>query len=168
MPYASATDLTTYFDARVIADLASDDDAPIQDPNDDSTVAKMLSAAASQINAAVMVANIYTAADLAGLTGDDREALIELNCSLAMAKLIRRRPEKFGEESYKAFVEEAEGRLEQLRNGQRLFNLAAQEAAGTPDVDGPTAHQMAHLNLITFRTRNFYPSFARRLPLGRG
>ncbi len=167
MPYATPDDLTAYFDARVIADLASDDDVPAQSVETDPNVAKALSAAASQINAAVMCGNLYTAADLAGLTGDDRESLLELNCQLAMAKLIRRRPEKFGADGYKEFVEEAEGRLEQLRKGERLFNIAAQAAAGTPVVDGPSTATMERLNLITARTRNFYPSFGRRLPLGR-
>lgn len=167
MPYAQPDDLTAYFDARVVAELASDDDMPVQSVETDPNVARALSAAASQINSAVMCGNIYSATDLAGLNGDDREALLELNCQLAMAKLIRRRPEKFGDEGYKAFVEEAEERLEQLRKGERLFNIAAQEAAGTPVVDGPTTATMDRLNLITARTHNFYPFFGRRLPLGR-
>lgn len=167
MPYATANDLTSYFDANVIADLVSDDGVPAQDVTTDPNVAKSLSAAASQINAAVMVSNLYSPADLASLTGDDREMLLELNCQLAMSKLIRRRPEKFGADGYRELVEEGEERLEQLRKGQRLFNLPAQEEAGLPEVDGPTVATVEQLNLITARTKNFYPDFGRRLPLGR-
>lgn len=167
MPYAVPTDLATFFDVTVIADLASDDGTPSADYTTDANVLAALSAASGQVNAAVMVGNIYVAADLAALVGDDLQLLKEIVCQLAMAKLIRRRPEKYGSEAYQKYVEDAESYLDRLRKGERLFNLPAQEAAGLPEVDGPTIVTVNRLNLITARTRNFYIDPGRRLPLGR-
>lgn len=168
MAYADPTDLATYFDVNVISDLASDDGTPVQDYTTDGNITAALSAASGQINAAVMVGEIYVAADLSALTGDDLQLLKEICCQLAMAKLIRRRPEKYGNESYQQYVKDAEEYLDRLRKGERLFNLAAQAGAGIPEIDGPTIVTVTNNNLITSRSRNFYIDPGRRLPLGRG
>jgi hypothetical protein len=170
VPYATPSDLTTYFDASVIADLARDDGQPAPDLSNTTTepaIINSLSAASGQINAAVLVAAIYSVTDLGNLTGDDKQLLTEICCTLAMAKLIRRRPEKYGSEAYQAFVKDSEEYLDRLRKGERLFNLPAPIDAGLPIVDGPTAVTMDRLNLITTRTKNFFPLAARRLPIGR-
>ena len=173
MPYAVPTDLTTFFDAAVIDDLAGDDGQPAQDVTDPTTpggamVAAALSAASGQINAAVLNGAIYAVTDLAALTGDDLELLKEITCVLAMSKLIRRRPEKYGSDGYKQFVDDSETYLDRLRKGERLFNLPNPIDAGLPIVDGPTIATVTRLNLITSRTRNYYPSPGQRLPIGRG
>lgn len=167
MPYALPTDLATFFDVNVISDLARDDGVQAPDYTTDPNVLAALSAASGQINAAVLVGEIYTAADLAALAGDDKQLLVEITCQLAMAKLIRRRPEKYGSESYQGYVKDAEAYLDRLRKGERLFNLPAQIAAGLPEVDGPTIATVNRLNLITARTRNFFIDPGRRLPIGR-
>lgn len=167
MPYALPTDLATYFDVRVIADLASDNDTPVQDYTTDANVLAALSAASGQINSAVMVGSIYTATDLSNLAGDDLQFLKEICCQLVMAKLIRRRPEKYGSESYEGYLNDSEAYLDRLRQGERLFNLPAQAEAGTPDIDGPTIATVERMNLITARSRNFYIDPGRRLPIGR-
>jgi len=168
MAYALPSDLTSYFDTAVVADLAADDGVPAQDTTNNANINRALSSASGEINSAVLVAGIYATTDLAALTGDDLERLKELTCTLAMAKLIRRRPEKYGSEAYQAFVKDTEETLDRIRKGERLFNLPAPIDAGLPEVDGPTIATVDRLNLITSRTRNFYPSAGARLPLGRG
>lgn len=167
MPYATPTDLATFFDVNVISDLARDDGTQSPDYTTDDNVLAALSSASGQINAAVMVGQIYTPVDLAALAGDDLQFLKEICCQLAMAKLIRRRPEKYGSEAYQKYVEDAEAYLDRLRKGDRLFNSQPQIDAGLPVVDGPTIATVDRLNLITARTRNFYIDPGRRLPLGR-
>lgn len=167
--YATSADLIKRFDTNVIGDLASDTGTPIASSafSTDDNITAALADATGEINSAVMVADLYTAAELAAVTGEDLEFLKRLTCDLAMGYLMGRRPEKYGEQAVK-LVEVARAHLELIRSGKRLFNIQAKKDAGQPSIDGPTAVDYDNLNLIPDRTRNFYPARATRLPLGRG
>lgn len=167
MAYATSDDLVKRYDARTLRELASDSAAPVEDLSTDAAVTAALSSASGKINAAVMVSGLYTAAQLAALTGDDLALLVDLTCDLAMARLVGRRPCPDTAEWAAAIVERAEEFLQQLRNGARLFNVDVAKDAGLPLADGPTAVEYRDLNLIPDRTQNFYPSRASRLPIGR-
>ena len=166
MAYAAASDLVKRFDERDIADLASDDGTPVADLATDAKVTAALSSASGRINSAVMVADLYQAADLSGLSGDDAEFLKDITCALAMGFLLRRRSSRY-QEIYAAVVKQAEEQLELLRSGKNLFNVAEVKSAGQPSVDGPTAAEYALQNGISDRTRNYYPARATRLPTNR-
>ena len=114
-----------------------------------------------------MQSNLYTAEELAELTGDDLEFLVDLTCELAMAWLVRRRPSPDTADWAKALFERTEETLDRLRQGHNLFNILVKKEAGQPEVDGPTSVDYERLNLIPDRTRNFYPNRATRLPIGR-
>jgi len=169
MPHATASDLTARYDVRTIRDLASDTgtavaaDALAADP----TVAAALLDASGRMDAAVLVGRMYTAAQLAALTGNSLALRRRICCDLAMGYLIARRPEKYGAESLKAVQQAGEEYLERLRKGERIFEVAAVQDAQLPEIDGPTTTQYSTLNLLPDRTRNFYPSRASRLPTDR-
>lgn len=167
MAYALYSDLVKRFDERTLADLASDNDSPVVDLSTDAKITAALSSASGRINSAVMQAGHYTAVELAALTGDDLEFLVDLTCELAMAWLVRRRPSPETAEWAKALFERTEETITKIRQGQNLFNVALHKEAGLPEVDGPTTVDYQNLNLIPDRTKNFYPSRASRLPLGR-
>ena len=164
--YASAADLVNRFDERDLADLASDSGSPAIDVSTDARVSKALQTASGRINSSLMVAGLYTAAQLAEVAGDDLEYLKDLTCSLAMVFLLRRRGTKYREQ-YEGLAEQTEEQLELLRSGKNLFNLDVKKTAGQPTVDGPTAVVYERLNLLPDRTKDFFPNRGSRLPIGR-
>ncbi len=171
MAYASASDLTARYDTRIIQDLASDTGTAVSSGAlaTDAKVAAALDDASGRIDSALTVARIYSTDDLDDLTGNSLALLKRITCELAMAFLISRRQEKLLDGSVAEVEQKSEDYLDRLRKGERLFGEAeSAKDAGLPSVDGPTAVQYNELNLLPDRTRNFYPSRASRLPLGRG
>jgi phage gp36-like protein len=167
MAYATPDNLAAAFDRRDIADLASDSGNPA--PRLDCEVVRFaLERASGDIDAAALIGRVYTESELEQLTGNGRAMLIGLVCERAMAYLMQRRTAKFGDQVITAMLERSEQFLEALRQGNRVFPVESVLGAGLPTVDGPSALDYQRLNLITDRTRNFYPSRASRLPLGRG
>jgi len=166
--YATADDLTARYDERTIRDLLSDDGTPVTERLTAHTrLTSLLEAASGRVEAASLNAKMYTAVQLAALTGNSLGLLKDIVCDLTMIRLIMRRPEKFSSEQIKDMRESAEMYLEQLRKGERLFAIDANIDAGLPTIDGPTAVDYERLNLIPDRTRNYYPGRGRSLPIGR-
>lgn len=163
MAYADGSDLLDRFDARLIGDLVSDDNTQVAvaDVPTNTVVLAALDDASGDIDAALLTARRYAAADLSGLTGNAQKHLKRITCEIAMAYLRRRRVD-FDPESAKAFMELAEGHLERLRKGINVFGLDDQMDAGLPTVSGPSAVDFQNLNLMRDRVQNYYP--ARRLP----
>lgn len=166
--YATYDDLTAFSDEGTVKDLLSDDGNYAGDPRTDTKLLAIMQAASGQVEAACGVSNLYTPLDLTALTGNTLYLLKLLVCSLGMVSLVRRRPEKYGSEYWQAIRKEAEDYLDRLRRGERLFDDSNKRAAGLPSVDGPSAIDYQNLNLLPSRTRNFFPSVAQRLPIGRG
>ena len=169
MAFATASDLSARFDERTIKDLSSDDDTPAASV-DNAIVTAALEDGAGRIRSAITVARIYSDDDLSDLTGDSLSLIKRLNCELAMAHLMGRRPEKYGNEDggFKQVKQDVEDFLDRLRKGERLFGIEAAKDAGLPTIDGPSTVDYRRLNRIPDRTQNFYPSRGSRLPIGRG
>ncbi len=169
MAYATAADMVARYDANTLGDLCSpaDDGTPELDLASNARMAAALEEGAGRVAAACFVSRLYSAEDLAALTGPSLALLVGLNCQLAMAQLMFTRPEKYAAELVRDFRQDAETYLTMLQQGKRIFDSDAQEDAGLPTIDGPTALEIQNLNLITTRTRNFYPAAATRLPVGR-
>lgn len=166
--YASSSDLSARFDETIIKDLASDSGEPVVDISSDAKVSAALDDSSGRIDAAVLVAGIYAVTDLTALTGNSLALLKRLTCELAMCDLMRRRQDPEVYEKLAFMKKDVEDYLDRLRKGERLFG-AVDDAigAGKPTIDGPTATDYQRLNIITVRTRNFYPGIASRLPIGR-
>ena len=165
--YASAADLVNFADEQTVKDLLSDTGTYTGTLSTDTKLTALLQAASGAVEAACGVSNLYMPTDLAALTGNTQVLLKELVCQLTLVLLVRRRPEKYGNEYWQAIRKEAEDYLDRLRKGERLFDDANKRQAGLPTIDGPSAVQYQYLNLIPSRTRNFFPSVGQRLPLGR-
>lgn len=157
------------FDERTLRDLASDTGEPVADLASDGKIGVALEDASGRVDSALTVANLYSADDLAGLTGNSLALLKRIVCGIAMGYLWSRRHADVGNQDLHAAQQEAEEYLDRLRKGERLFaSVAAARDAGTPEVDGPSALDYENLNLLPDRTKNFYPARATRLPVGRG
>ena len=167
MAYASSTDLVARFDENTIRDLASDSGHQVTDLTC-PVVTAALDDASGQIDSALFNGKAYDADDLAALTGNSLALLKRICCELAMCFLMGRRPEKYGEDSIREMYERADGFLERIRQGERIFDSTAHLGASVTDVDGPTTVKYTDMNLIPDRTRHFYPHRGTRLPLSRG
>lgn len=166
---ATADDLIARYDERDIRDLVKDDGTAASGSLTANTlVLAALTSASGHVLAAAANSQNYTETDLAALTGNAQALLVDIVCQLAMVRLHRRRANNLNHEVFKALNEEAEAYLDMLRKGQRIFPVEAHQAAGLPTIGGPTAVDYERMNLITSRTKHFYPSVASRLPLGRG
>lgn len=166
--YATASDLINQYDETTLNDLCVDDGVPETSLDTNSKVTWALDRATGEINAAVLVGQLYTVETLLALSGESEVYLKSLCCELAMAYLILRRPEKYGSEATKEFRQSIKDTLDMFRRGERVFDVAANKEAGLPTIDGPRAVDYQRLNLLPNRTQNFYPHTATRLPLGRG
>jgi hypothetical protein len=112
---------------------------------------------------------MYSAADLAGLTGNSLALLKRIVCGLAMGYLWARRHADMGNQEIHAAQQEAEDFLDRLRKGERLFqSVEAARTSGKPTIDGPSSVDYDRLNMIPERAHGFYPRRATRLPIGRG
>ena len=164
MAYATISNLLDRYDAREIGDLVSDDNNRREsiDLADDPILTALLADASGQVESALVVANRYSAAELAGLTGHSAAHLVRVVCDIAMSLIACRRPGRLKTEAREAIAATAEKHLERLRKGENIFNLTDQANAGSVSIGGPTTVEFFNLNLIRDRTRNYYPG--RRLP----
>lgn len=167
--HSTAADLLLYYDERTVRELLSDSGQPAAgDLSADPRLAVLLKAASGRLEAACFVSENYSADELATMSENSRSLAAELCSTLVMAMLMRRRPTNYTVETIEAMTSGAEDYLQQLRNGARLFDVGNHAKAGKPSVEFPTTAEIADLNSITQRTKNFYPNPAARLPISRG
>jgi phage gp36-like protein len=167
--YAEPADMTTRHDATVVASLCSDDghEVPSEDLATDPNLLTALQDASGDVEAALLIGKRYSVEDLEGLTGNSLAKLQRITCTIAMANLLERRPVVHVQEAEK-LLERAEKYLEQLRTGQRIFNLEDQLDTQLPTVDGPTSVDCARINLLPDRMTRYFPTQVQRLPTTRG
>lgn len=162
--YATSTDMIARFDQRTLEELVVDDNIRETDLGSNSKMTAALNDATGAIDSALLVANMYSSADLDALTDESQDYLKRITCEIAMSYLVRRRPEKYGKAS-KEMKESVEEILERFRQGVRVFDIDEHKLAGTPTIDGPSAVRFRDLSLHRDINR-MYPR--RRLPAGRG
>jgi phage gp36-like protein len=167
MAYALPTDLINRYDEQTLKDLVSDTGTPEVDLTANPKILAALDDASGMIDAAVTVGEMYQVTELEALTGTAKAFLSRLTCDLAMQFLQSRRASPEMLEWLAQQRKMTDDVLNQIRNGGRVFGLAANRDAGLPKADGPTAVAHSNLNLITTRTKNYYPSVAQRFPVGR-
>ncbi len=169
---ATATDLLSFYDERTIRELLVDSEVPVTgDLTDNAKLLQLLQSASGRLEGACFVSENYTPEELAALTPNSLALAAEIISTLVMATLMRRRPERYSAETIKAMVDGAEGYIQQLRNGERLFAITdsqTHEEAGKAKISWPTIEQINDRNAITRRTKHFYPDTTRDLPLRLG
>lgn len=167
---ATAADMLVRYDEPTIRDLLSDTATPASDDNlaNNARLTAMLTAGSGHVLASALAGNNYTEEELLAMTGNGQAMLVDLVCTITFCKLMRRRPGRFKPEDIIGQEKAVQEWLDALRKGQRLFPIAAHQTASNPTIDGPTAVEFQNLNLISTRTKNFYPHVASRLPIGRG
>lgn len=167
--YATADDLLARNDRNVVAQLCGDDghQVPDEDLAADPNLLAAIADASGDVEAALLVGERYSVADLEGLTGNSLAKLKRIVCTMAMAYLLERRPIVHVANAQQ-LMERAEQYLEQLRTGQRIFNVEDDLAKQTPTVNGPTSVKLRELNMVTERMNRYFPTSDTRVPLTRG
>lgn len=169
MAYAAVADLQEYYDWREIGDMISDSKEQVSaldqtTPGNmyNTRLSRFLDRASGEVEAAVLRGGRYTAADLAGLTGNARELLRGIVCEFVVLYLFERKP-FYKPELLEQFRKAKTERLQLLASGENIFGgIPAVVEAGKPQIDGPSTETYSnYLNLITDRVRG-YP--ARALP----
>lgn len=163
MAYATPADLQEYYDWHEIGDLISDSKECIS-ALDQTTAGNMyntrlqrfLDRASGEVEAAVLRGGRYTAADLAGLTGNARELLRGIVCEFVVLYLFERKP-LYRPEVLEQFRKAKTERLTLLANGTNIFGgLPAVVEAGKPAIDGPSLVTYdTYLNLVTDRVKGY-------------
>jgi len=130
--YASGEDLFKRYDTQLLLRLLSDAGPAPLSRNDALTHENLtfaLEAASGQVESALLHGARYSAADLAGLTGNAGEYLKDIVCCLAMVRIMNRRPETHAE-FRKEMIQQQREYLELLQSGKDVFNLTAHVDAG--------------------------------------
>lgn len=168
MALAAGSDLTARFDIRLIADLATDSGSTL-DSGDVATHPNVLAAledAMGEMVVALQVGGRYTEADLTGLTGYSLAHAKRINCDIAMALLIKRRP-IVGEEEAAGIAKQSREHLKRLADGENVFGIADVIEAGDVQLTAPSTVEITNLNLLTERMSRYFPDTGQRMPRGR-
>lgn len=164
--YATGTDLIQRYDVDQVGDLATDEREELDRaivPTHPNVLAALLDAS-GEIDAAMMAGGRYTPAQLAGITDNTKNHLIRITCSIAIANLVERRPERVSVELAEAYRKTARGFLEALRRGENVFGIQAVIDSGTIDVETVQAIQIENLNLMPGRMPRYFPGTEQRTP----
>lgn len=178
MPYASASDLIARCDTQLVSDLVTDDDPEtgirerpaLADLLENEVLATALEDASGAIEVAMRVGKRYSPAQLAGLAGNSQSHLKRVTCTIAIALLFERRPEKTMQDIAERYREQADKYITALQAGKNIFGLddETDAAATLIDTDGPTSLDLTQNNLIDQRMHRYFPDGGTRLPTTRG
>lgn len=153
MSYATPDDMIARFDNKRLGQLVVDSGSPKSntDLETDPTLQAALDDGAADIETAILVSNRYSVSTLQGLAalaiGPARSALIRLNCDLAYGYLMIRKGYSAQElESLAPSYRMALDKLEQLRMGERIFNL-------TVNGDNPPGDAGSNVQQVPFFTQ---------------
>jgi phage gp36-like protein len=172
--YATVTDLIERYDVRLIAELASDDDVALSraDLESDSKVLGALLSSSGDIDVRLRAGKRYTPAKLLSLDANSAAHLKDVVCTLAMARLFRRRVDKANCELAELIRKEAAEYLKQLAEGINVFGILDDDTnidAGIPSLQGPTSAQINDRNFLAARmSMRHLPAVSERNPLTRG
>ena len=161
MGYASPDDMISRFDVRTLGDLCGDAStritATLLETNPKMIAA--LDSAAGKINAACLQGERYSVDDLAGLKGDSKAFLVDINCVVAWGNLWRRKGYTEDNMVRANAIQDANDELRRLRTGEHVFDVLEQKQAGRADVSTVPRETIGRdWNLVNDRMRgHIYP-----------
>lgn len=168
MAIASGSDFTDRFDIRLIGDLATDRGETLseEEVKTHPSVLTALDDAMGEMVVALVVGQRYGESDLLGLTGYSLSHAKRINCDIAMALMIKRRP-IVSEEQAAEIAKQSRDHLRRLRDGENVFGIPEVVESGNLSLATPSSVDITNLNLLTERMGRFFPDTAQRMPRGR-
>lgn len=152
--YAEPDDLFLRFDVRTIGQLATDDEQELSRTAiaNHENVKSALDDASGRVEAALRHGARYSIEDLGKLTDNSLNHLKSIVCTIAMTRMLRRRPGTYTDLLQQVSAE-AEEFLKQLSSGYDVFSLESHVAAGLIDDTGNSNFESVSLlkqrNLIS-------------------
>jgi hypothetical protein len=154
--YCTVAQFLVAYDARNVADMISDADAPVSVGSlpTNQTLLTILQMASGRVEMSCLKGNKYQPADLAALTGNMQVALAALVADLAIGICVKRRPDK----GYKMpeSVAEAEKVLLQLEKGTLIWGLQETMNAGNTLQQDILEADLQTLDLATFTASRLF------------
>jgi len=169
--YATASDLAARYDIRIWGQLISDDGAELSrfDMLAHPFVTVALGDAAGDTESHLRRTGMYLLSELTALTGNALNELVSINCAIAMAKIVQRRPGSGLKDFREAVLADYSQILKDFRDGLLTFGLSQHQEASFVEVAGPTSLQLENTNSLASRMAPRYlPDPATRLPFDRG
>lgn len=154
----SAADLTTRYDARSIAALASDTGTPIwtDDIANDMKVLTAIDDAEGNVFGYLMSNGRYTVEQLAALEGSRLAYLKRIICDMAMLHLLQRRP-KVDEALFNQLRAVVDDHIKQIKNGESILQNDDRSLDSTRvSVDGVSYQDLAQKNSVRIRTQRYF------------
>lgn len=127
--YAQPSDMVDRYDVRTLGELLDDTDHPLDLAGvlTSPKLVAILTSTAGEIESALVAGRRYEPDDLNALTGNALAYVVDLNCVLAMGRLLARRPDRFDPP---AEVTAARETLQMLRDGLRIIPTEESAEAG--------------------------------------
>jgi phage gp36-like protein len=172
--YADGSDLVARYDVRVIAELATDNNVSLSRSDTETHVNVLLALkrASGEVEVSLLAGKNYTVAQLTTLTDNSREHLKDIVCTIAMAKLFRRRANSANVELAEEVRLQSDKYLEKLRRGMNLLGIQDDTTkldAGVISESGPTVAEIRDRNFMSARLAGRYlPATEQAQPKVRG
>jgi phage gp36-like protein len=158
--FASGSDFIARYDYRTIADLINDDGTAATQAaitgGANSVVNAALEDASGEILSALQQAGRYTEAGLLAMTGNQLALLKKITCKIAFWNLWERRASWDDDRGDQA-RSDARRIINDLKNGNIVFGIASDIAAGNPRVSVPTIFESQNRNTLRYRCSPIYP-----------
>ena len=167
MAYATGADLVVRYDVDLIGDLAQDGREPLDAtvvPNHANVLAA-LADASGEIDVALRCGDRYLPEQLETLTGNSRNHLIRITCSIAMSLLFERRP-GMKPEIAEAVSKKAREHITALNKGDNVFGIQSVIDSGTIETATIATIDIENLNLLPQRMPRYFPRTDQRSPEG--
>lgn len=156
--YCTAAQFLGFFDGRTVGDLCSDTGTRIAAAAllTDANLSLALKGASGELEAAVLLGNRYTVADLQALTSTYNSGifLARIVAGLTFRDLLRRRPDLEIQKPPQS--EEAEKIIQALSMGERIFAFSETANAGATEEDVETSRDVDDRRMVTWHTRRYF------------
>lgn len=158
--FASGADLIARYDVRTICDLINDDNTAATSGDITGGVNLVVNAALADASGEVLTAlrqaGRYTEAGLLAMTGNSAALLKKVTCKIAFWNLWERRASWDDDRGDQARAD-ARRVINDLKNGNIVFDIEGDVAAGVPRVSVPTIFESQNRNTLRFRMNPVYP-----------
>lgn len=155
--WLSVTEFLKRYDPRAVGDLCADDETRISEANlaTDENLLAAIKDSCGEIESACLRGEIYSAADLAALTGVSQGKLYRITSDLTMAYLWDRRGDG-DRNNLPAYYYRAMEALDQLAKGIRIFSFAEQAEAGHTTHYNDVLDDLQDRKAISYEARRLF------------
>lgn len=161
--YCTVAQFLAFFDSRTVGDLVSDSGSRVTAAQltSNTTLGLLLQQASGELEAAALIGNRYTSADLVALAATNSGIfLASVVAGLAFRNLIRRRPDM--EIATPPQVEEAEKCLQALSMGERIFGFQETMDSGETQEDTETSYDVDRRKMVSWHSQRYFGRRANR------